>query len=287
MSKTSTLNTHPLRTHPSNQQWYRSLAIIFRDNRPLLVRSLLNSGKIVEGKFENDVTENDFNSELDRTTSRLQDISRNSSQISIDSSKLVRQGTRSRESTISQSQNSTTSTVNLSITTDTQKQANASNFNKNSEINYLDWTIFTSLDSIDFQLNRVDSNNNFPSKNTSGDSSRKKGGQQAGSQAHPNAHHLNPYHTANSFQNNSNYIGILQPSDTHKIHGYVTASRIKFILLLDSSKPMPRDNDIKIFFENLHQIWMKLTANPFYKPGKVIKNMPKFVKMVDGLLLKL
>ena len=50
---------------------------------------------------------------------------------------------------------------------------------------------------------------------------------------------------------------------------------------------MPREVDIKNFFENLHQIWMKITANPFYKPGKIIEGMPKFVKMVDGLLLKL
>ena len=223
-SSPASKNHHPLRCHPSNQQWYRSLAIIFRDNRPLLVRSLLNSGKIVEGHFDCEVTSESLNQP------------------------------------------------------DKQEDSNVNR----TEINYLDWTIFTSLDSIDSQLDRVD-NESAGSKGQnaggSGAGANKSGGGSTGghSSTGPGSRALS----------SSNYIGILQPSDTHKIHGYVTASRIKFILLLDASKPMPRETDIKHFFENLHTIWMKVTANPFYKPGKIIKNMPKFVKMVDSLILKL
>lgn len=254
--------SHPLRCHPSNQQWYRSLAIIFRDNRPLLVRSLLNSGKIVEGRFENEPVKSDFqiNNPQDK-----ENISRCSSTTS----------KSTHESNQPLSINRLESTSTISNHTQISASINNSKINSCSEINYLDWTIFTSLDSIDLQLNNVD--NDIPNKE---DNNNKQNSNQNSNQS---SNHRN----FNKKPTNSNYIGVLQPSDTHKIHGYVTASRIKFILLLDSSKPMPRDVDIKNFFENLHQSWMKLTANPFYKPGKIIKNMPKFVKMVDGLILKL
>lgn len=313
MSKPPALTSHPLRCHPSNQQWYRSLAIIFRDNRPLLVRSLLNSGKIVEGRFDNDLSEKDFSHF--KTQSSTQSSCTQSSFQTQNSFNISGQGHHNplsgRNSNVSQVSNQSNSLISNASSTDTNTgvsgnthiHVNANTHINNStnpgnsqimsndnthytEINYLDWTIFTSLDSIDIQLNQVDNETNpGGGQNRSGTGGTGKAPQNA-SPAHTVPNQPGQHKLASS-STNSNYIGVLQPSDTHKIHGYVTASRIKFILLLDSSKPMPRDVDIKHFFENLHQIWMKLTANPFYKPGKIIKNMPKFIKMIDGLILKL
>ena len=199
----------PLPHHPSNQKWYRTVAIIYRDNKPLLIRSLLNSGKIVPGT--------------------LGDLNNDNEKLDI-------------------------------------------NFN---EINFLDWTVFTSLDTIDLKLDKVDYESAAASAQTQNDKSKN------GSKGQ------NSITTTNNNKINQNYIGILQPSDTHKIHGYVTASRVKFILILDAQKPLPRDQDIKIFFDNLHRTWMRATANPFYRAGRVIGGMPKFVKSVDNLMLKL
>jgi len=160
--------------------WYRSVAIIYRDNRPVLVRSLLNSGKTVSGSQTND----SYLNQLD--------------------------------------------------------------------INQLNWTVFTALDGIDHAMRHIDTN---PKQKSSSSSV-------------------------------SNFLGIIQASDTHKILGYITATRVKFMLILDSSKPQPRDVDIRRFFEQLHALWTRLAGSPFYRLGELV-TQPQFVKQVDQLLFKL
>jgi len=215
-----------LNCHPSNQAWSRSFAIIFRDNRPLLVRSLLNNGSVVEGNYSNsEIIESSFFS-AEKTDEEIK--------TTVATNPLVIDEASNNTSTNSKSYSSNSTTIN-----------------------YLDWSIFTSLDSIENNLDIID-NDALPQNINKNKNSISK-----------------------------NYLGVLQPSDTHKILGYVTASRINFILLLDTGKPMPREIDIKTFFENIHQLWMSISGNPFYKSGKVIKNMPKFIKMVDDLIVKL
>jgi len=179
---------------PSNFQqsiatgWYRSVAIIYRDNRPVLVRSLLNSGRTVCGS-----------------------------------------------------------------------QAGQTSLNQ-IDLNQLNWTIFTSLDGIDHAMRNIDS-----------DPSRTKPSNAKAKAASTSV---------------SNFLGVIQASDTHKILGYVTATRVKFMLILDSSKPLPRDVDIRRFFEQLHALWSRLCGSPFYRLGDMV-SQPNFAKKVDQLLIKL
>jgi len=175
--------------------WHRSVGIIFRNNRPVLVRSLLNSGKTVSGN-SNSNTQN-FTTDLntDDTTDFTSDIIK-LNQVDIDA---------------------------------------------------LNWTIFTSLDGID-------------------------------------AATANLYSDGKNTLNNN--LGVIQASDTHRILGYITATRVKFILILDSCKPLPREQDIRGFFEKLHLLWAKLCASPFYRQGELI-TQERFIKGVDQLLIKL
>merc|ERR1712183_130082 len=163
--------------------WHRSVGIIFRDNRPVLVRSLLNSGKTVSGNSH------------------------------------------------SQNPDFTTDSIKLNQV----------------DIDNLNWTIFTSLDGID-------------------------------------AATANLYSDGKNTLNNN--LGVIQASDTHRILGYITATRVKFVLILDSCKPLPKEQDIRGFFEKLHHLWAKLCASPFYRQGELI-TQEKFIKGVDQLLIKL
>ena len=122
--------------------WHRSVGIIFRDNRPVLVRSLLNSGKTVSGTSN---TSKPCSNDLSQSDIKLNQI----------------------------------------------------------EIDSLNWTIFTALDGIDAATANLYSNSK----------------------------------TGNTLSNN---LGVIQASDTHKILGYITATRVKFILILDCAKPIPK-----------------------------------------------
>ena len=52
------------------------------------------------------------------------------------------------------------------------------------------------------------------------------------------------------------------------MYGYVTNTRIKFILIVDSSNTTSlRDNEIRQMFRKLHTVYTQLLSNPFYVPG--------------------
>ena len=52
------------------------------------------------------------------------------------------------------------------------------------------------------------------------------------------------------------------------MYGYVTNTRIKFILIVDSSNATSlRDNEIRQMFRKLHTVYTQLLSNPFYVPG--------------------
>ncbi|KAM9607473.1 trafficking protein particle complex subunit 2-like protein isoform 2-T2 [Trichechus inunguis] len=41
------------------------------------------------------------------------------------------------------------------------------------------------------------------------------------------------------------YLGLLYPTEDHKVYGYVTNSKVKFVMVVDASNTALRDNEIR------------------------------------------
>uniref|UniRef100_A0A8C0C127 Trafficking protein particle complex subunit 2-like protein n=1 Tax=Buteo japonicus TaxID=224669 RepID=A0A8C0C127_9AVES len=63
------------------------------------------------------------------------------------------------------------------------------------------------------------------------------------------------------------YLGLLYPTEDYKVYGYVTNSKVKFVMVVDSSNTALRDNEIRSMFRKLHNSYTDIMCNPFYNPG--------------------
>ncbi|CAH1384566.1 hypothetical protein MTP99_011268 [Tenebrio molitor] len=66
------------------------------------------------------------------------------------------------------------------------------------------------------------------------------------------------------------YLGMLYSLETHKVYGYITNTKIKFIIVVDSTNMALRDNEIRSMFRKLHSEYADIVCNPFYIPGEQI-----------------
>uniref|UniRef100_A0A0K8TNU8 Trafficking protein particle complex subunit 2-like protein n=1 Tax=Tabanus bromius TaxID=304241 RepID=A0A0K8TNU8_TABBR len=78
------------------------------------------------------------------------------------------------------------------------------------------------------------------------------------------------------------YLGQLYATEVHKIYGYVTNTKIKFIIVVDSSNTALRENEVRSMFRNLHILYTDAVCNPFYTPGDPLtsKNFDKNVRNI-------
>ena len=63
------------------------------------------------------------------------------------------------------------------------------------------------------------------------------------------------------------YLGALYSSEHQEVFGYVTNTRIKFIIITDTDTTV-RDYEIRQVFRKLHTPYTNIMANPFYMPGR-------------------
>ncbi|XP_041971592.1 trafficking protein particle complex subunit 2-like protein [Aricia agestis] len=83
------------------------------------------------------------------------------------------------------------------------------------------------------------------------------------------------------------YLGLLYSTDTHKIYGYVTNTRIKLVLVTSSislTGSNIRDAEVRTALRRLHALYADAICNPFHLPGDQITS-PKFDKQVKNLIL--
>jgi len=66
------------------------------------------------------------------------------------------------------------------------------------------------------------------------------------------------------------YLGLLYPTEDYKVYGYVTNSKIKFVVVVESANTALRDNEIRTMFRRLHVAYTDMFCNPFYNPGENI-----------------
>lgn len=75
------------------------------------------------------------------------------------------------------------------------------------------------------------------------------------------------------------YLGSLYSLEAHKIYGYVTNTKIKFVIVVDSINTALRDNEIKSMFRKLHSIYADTVCNPFHIPGEQITSKQFNIKV--------
>lgn len=75
------------------------------------------------------------------------------------------------------------------------------------------------------------------------------------------------------------YLGLLYPTEDYKVYGYVTNSKVKFVIVVDSSNTSLRDNEIRSMFRKLHNSFTDVMCNPFHNPGDPIKS-----RAFDGIV---
>ena len=79
------------------------------------------------------------------------------------------------------------------------------------------------------------------------------------------------------------YLGVLYSTEAHKVYGFVTNTKIKIIVIVDSSNTALRDNEVRQMFRKLHIAYANLLSNPFYIPGTTIEST-KFFNVVNSLM---
>ncbi|XP_072013876.1 trafficking protein particle complex subunit 2-like protein [Amphiura filiformis] len=68
------------------------------------------------------------------------------------------------------------------------------------------------------------------------------------------------------------YLGLLYPTEDYKVYGYVTNTKVKFVIVVESSNTQLRDNEIRNMFKTLHNAYVDMLCNPFYTAGENIKS---------------
>ena len=89
--------------------------------------------------------------------------------------------------------------------------------------------------------------------------------------------------TAGGTSDRELYLGSLYTSEHQKVFGYVTNTRIKFVIVVDNTNTTLRDNEIRQMFRKLHTAYTNVIANPFFTPGQSIAST-KFDVSVKTIL---
>jgi len=79
------------------------------------------------------------------------------------------------------------------------------------------------------------------------------------------------------------YLGLLYPTEDYKVYGYVTNTKIKLVIVVESSNVTLRDNEIRAMFRKLHNAYMDMISSPFYTPGETITSK-SFERVVASML---
>ncbi|KAM4868287.1 LOW QUALITY PROTEIN: trafficking protein particle complex subunit 2-like protein [Urocitellus parryii] len=81
------------------------------------------------------------------------------------------------------------------------------------------------------------------------------------------------------------YLSLLYPIEDYKAYGYVTNSKVKFVIVVDSSNTALRDNEICSMIWKLHSFCTDMVCNPFYNPGDRIQSRA-FDKVVTSIMIQ-
>ncbi|KAG0490139.1 hypothetical protein HPP92_007002, partial [Vanilla planifolia] len=80
---------------------------------------------------------------------------------------------------------------------------------------------------------------------------------------------------------NETFLGLLYPTENYKVYGYITNTKVKFILVTTDLDV--RDADVKSFLRRFHATYVDAVSNPFHVPEKKIASK-NFASTVAGLV---
>ncbi|XP_021949685.1 trafficking protein particle complex subunit 2-like protein [Folsomia candida] len=79
------------------------------------------------------------------------------------------------------------------------------------------------------------------------------------------------------------YLGALTAQEEYKVYGYMTNTKIKFVIIVEETSIPLRENDIRMMFRRLHGAFCDLMSNPFYLPGTEIHSK-RFEGTINAIL---
>ncbi|KAL4193995.1 hypothetical protein AMTRI_Chr05g66560 [Amborella trichopoda] len=79
----------------------------------------------------------------------------------------------------------------------------------------------------------------------------------------------NPKKTGSTM--NETFLGLLYPTENYKVYGYITNTKVKFVLVTTDLDV--KDADVRSFFRRFHSAYVDAVSNPFHVTGKKINSV--------------
>lgn len=81
---------------------------------------------------------------------------------------------------------------------------------------------------------------------------------------------------------NDSYLGVLYPTEDFKVHGYVSSTRVKLVVVTE--KGVEKDSgEMGKVFKKIYHAYVNAASNPFYTPGQPLMS-PKFDKTLASIV---
>ncbi len=91
-----------------------------------------------------------------------------------------------------------------------------------------------------------------------------------------------------NFKNTDSYLGLLNSLEDSVVYGYVTNTKIKFIVIMEIMEGYIRDTEMKTIFTRMHEAYVALVSNPFFDPeSSHMITSPSFIQNLDRICQKL
>ena len=87
---------------------------------------------------------------------------------------------------------------------------------------------------------------------------------------------------AKMMKSNATYLKEVDTHQSDSVYCFLTAANVKFLLLIENKN---EDSSKGLFFNDLHELYVKTIMNPFYEPNTRI-NFPAFDSKVKELTKK-
>ncbi|TPX35887.1 hypothetical protein SmJEL517_g01806 [Synchytrium microbalum] len=83
------------------------------------------------------------------------------------------------------------------------------------------------------------------------------------------------------------YLGLLYSMEDYSVYGYVTNTRVKFLIVIQLADFAVKDVELKNIFRKIHQAYVNLILNPFYDPeSNQLITSKSFTKSMEELVTK-
>ncbi|ORZ11135.1 Sedlin [Absidia repens] len=81
------------------------------------------------------------------------------------------------------------------------------------------------------------------------------------------------------------YLGLLYAMEDLAVYGYMTNTKVKFVVVVSVTDGVIRDADMKAIFNKIHQAYVSNVCNPFYTMDSQNTTLasPQFLHAIDAI----